>query len=178
MGSINRTPVRTTTVVVFACACLASACGPSERIGQAPLTDAERAAVVSSVDSAVRAFRQADLELDGQRVVDHLWPEFYMYGDGVRSEYAAVRDNIQTFMAGLKSFDTEWSDVEVVPLGRDAALASFRFRDSIVTAEGALVRSQGPTTLLWQRRGSEWRLLYADADHYPVAESDSAGGQR
>lgn len=194
MDCRNRAPAPATAAVVFACGLLVSGCSPQETsdrpqetsdhpqgTSHEALTDAERAAVISAVDSAVRAFRQADLDLDGQGVVDHLWPEFYMYGDGVRSEYPTVRDNILAFMAGLKSFDTEWSDVEVVPLGRDAALASFLFRDSIVTVEGALVRSQGPTTLIWQRRGAEWRLLYADADHYQVAkaeaEADSAGGQ-
>ncbi len=175
MACSNRTMVLPAATAVFAWSCLASGCLGSERSGPQPLTDSERAAVVFAVDSAVQAFRQADVDLDGQRVVDHLWPEFYMYGDGVRSEHAAVRENILAFMAGLRSFDTEWSDVEVLALGRDAALASFRFRDSIVTAEGALLRSQGPTTLLWQRRGREWRLLYADADHYPVADADSTG---
>lgn len=179
MDCRNGAPASATAVVVFACGLLASGCSPQgtsdppQGTSHEALTDAERAAVVSAVDSAVRAFRQADLDLDGQGVVDHLWPEFYMYGDGVRSGYPTVRDNILAFMAGLKSFDTEWSDVEVVPLGRDVALASFLFRDSIVTAEGALVRSQGPTTLIWQRRGAEWRLLYADADHYEVAEAEA-----
>lgn len=183
MNCRNRAPAPATATVVFACGLLVSGCSPQETsdhpqgTSHDALTDAERAAIISAVDSAVRAFRQADLDLDGEGVVDHLWPEFYMYGDGVRSEYPAVRDNILAFMTGLKSFDTEWSDVEVVPLGRDAALASFLFRDSIVTVEGALVRSQGPTTLIWQRRGAEWRLLYADADHYQVADADSARDQ-
>lgn len=142
--------------------------------GCSPATD-ERTQVAAAVDSAVRAFRQADMDLDGQRVVDHLWPEFYMYADGVRSDYAQVRTNILSFMSGLRSFDTDWTDVEVVALGPNTALSSFRFRDSIVLSDGTLLQSEGPTTLLWERRGTEWKLLYADADHYPVGRPGDAG---
>lgn len=74
-------------------------------------------------------------------------------------------------MAGLQLFRTEWTDLQVIPLAADVAVASFRFRDSILTNEGELIHSRGPTTFVWERRDGEWRLRFADADHYPVAEA-------
>jgi predicted enzyme related to lactoylglutathione lyase len=35
----------------------------------------------------------------------------------------------------------------------------------------------GPTTLVWERRGDDWLIVYADADHYPVPRPRSAGSQ-
>lgn len=145
--------------------CLAAACGPSGR---------ERARVVAAVDSAVQAFRQANLDMDGQRVVDHLWPEFYMYLDGVRMDYVDVRADILLFMADVRSLETDWTDVEVLPLGPNTAMSSFRFRESVVLGAGTLVHTEGPTTMLWERRGAEWKLLYTDADHYPAGPSEDA----
>ena len=121
-----------------------------------------------AVDSAVRSFRQAEVDRDAARAVAHLWPEFYMYADGVRSDYESVRANILATMGSLSVFETEWTDVQIVPLARNSALSSFLFRDSIIAADGTLLQTQGPTTLVWERRGDEWRILYADADHYPV----------
>ena len=136
--------------------------------GTPTFTDAQRTEVAAAVDSAVRAFRQAEVDRDPARAVAHLWPEFYMYADGVRSDYESVRENILATMANLRLFETEWTDVEVVPLASNSALSSFLFRDSIIAADGTLLHTQGPTTLVWERRGDEWRILYGDADHYPV----------
>ena len=102
-----------------------AACVPADA---PPFSDAERAEVVAAVDSAVRSFRQAEVDRDGERALAHLWPDFYMYADGVRSDYGSVRDNILCP-------ETEWTEVEVVPLGRNSALSSFLFRDSIILTE-------------------------------------------
>jgi hypothetical protein len=63
--------------------------------------------------------------------------------------------------------ETEWSRLEIRPLGPDAGFATFRFRDRTVDAEGETSVAAGPTTLVWARRDGEWRIVYADADHYP-----------
>ena len=142
-----------------------AACVPADA---PPFSDAERAEVVAAVDSAVRSFRQAEVDRDAERALAHLWPDFYMYADGIRSDYGTVRDNILATMGSLLLFETEWTDVEVVPLGRNSALSSFLFRDSIIAGDGSLMQTQGPTTLIWERRDGQWRLIYGDADHYPV----------
>ena len=69
----------------------------------------------------------------------------------------------------MQHFEPGFAEVEVRVLGHDAALVSLTFRDSIITASGDLLQFQGPTTLIWERLEGQWRLVYADADHYPVS---------
>ena len=72
-------------------------------------------------------------------------------------------------MGTLRSFEPGFADLEVMVLGPDAAAVSFTFHDVIVTAENDTLLSQGPTTLVWVRRGADWLIRFADADHYPAS---------
>ncbi len=146
---------------------LLAACGP----GTAPLTDAERATVTASVDSATRAFEAAERARDAEGVIAHLAPQFYMYVDGVRSGYDSVVAGIRRTMPSFQHFEPNFGNVEVIVLGRNAAVVSMTFHDSIVAETGDLLRLRGPTTLVWERRATDWLIVYADADHYP----DSVG---
>ncbi len=132
------------------------------------LGDAERASLEAAVDSATRAFADAERARDAERVVAHLADDFYMYNDGVRRTYDDVVGDIRQTMGTLRHFEPAWRDVAVRALGSNAALVSFTFRDSIVTGAGETIRLWGPTTLIWERRGADWLIVYADADHYPV----------
>jgi len=135
----------------------------------ATLTDAERAAVEHSVDSATRSFEAAERARDGERLVAHLAPDFHMYNDGVRVGYDSTVAMIRGTMETLQSFEPGFADTEVMVLGPDAGAVSFTFHDVVVTAENDTLRAQGPTTLVWVRRGTDWLIRYADADHYPAA---------
>ncbi len=141
------------------------ACGSGDRT----LGDAERRAVAASVDSATRAFEAAERALDAERVIAHLQSDFYMYVDGARSGYDSVVASIRRGLPTFRHFEPGFDNVEVIVLGLDAAVASFTFHDSIVTASGETQRFRGPTTLVWQRRGAHWRITYADADHYAAS---------
>ena len=129
---------------------------------------ADTAGVRAEIEAAVWAFHAADTARDANAVVALLWPEYTMLVDDRRVDYRDVADGSHDFMAGLDLFHTVWSDLDVIPLTRDLALASFTFRDSIVTSAGELIRNQGPTTLLWERRDGEWRMRFGDADHYAI----------
>lgn len=133
----------------------------------APPAEAEAAAIRAGVDSAVRAFEAAQRAGDGDAVLAHLDATFFMYQDGVRVGYDSVAAAIRRTFATLGPLDTRFGDVTVLVLSRDAALAAFTFRDAIPDAAGRIVRQRGATTLLWQRRGAQWRITYADADHHP-----------
>ncbi len=91
-----------------------------------------------------------------------------MLVDGSRIGYRDVVEGSRAFMAELEVFYTEWTDLHIIPLGPDVAVFSFLFKDSIVTLEGEVTRSTGPNTFVWERREGEWRVIYGDADHYPV----------
>ncbi len=145
---------------------LASGCS-LEQVPDGAAAAAE-STVLEEVEAAVWAFHAADTAMDAEGVVGLLWPDYYMLGDGQRTGYADVVTGSREFMASLELFATEWTDLRITPLGPNAAVASFQFRDSIITKSGELTRSQGPTTFVWERRAGEWRLVYADADHYPI----------
>ncbi len=132
------------------------------------LSDTDRTTIAAAVDSATRAFQAAERAHDPERTIAHLAPDFSMYVDGVRTSYDAVVGSIRATMGTFQHFEPRWSDLIVRVLGPNAAVVSFTFRDSIVTESGDILRSTGPTTLVWERRGTDWLIVFADADHYPV----------
>lgn len=136
---------------------------------EAPLSDAERRSMAARVDSLTGAFEAAQRSRDPERTVGFLAPDFYMYVDGVRSGYDSVAARIRRTLGAMQHVEPGFENVEVRVLGRDAALVSLVFRDSVITASGQTQQSRGPTTLIWERRQDQWRIVYADADHYPVA---------
>lgn len=123
--------------------------------------------VKREVEKAVWTFHAADTSRNAKAVIDLLWPEYSMLADGNRIQYGDVANGSPQFMAGLNVFHTEWTELEIIPISATAALSSFLFRDSLVRVDGEIIKKQGPTTMLWEKRSGEWRLRYGDADHYP-----------
>lgn len=152
---------RAVAVVVLS----AIACAPEGR----SISDDERDRIESSLRAAVEAFRDAERRRDPEAILAFIAPEFYMYADGARADYETVAAQIRSNMPSLQRFETTWSDVEVTLLGQDHALVSFVFRDAVTDGAGDTTRRQGPTTFVWSFRDGEWRIIYADADHYPDA---------
>jgi hypothetical protein len=130
--------------------------------------------IAAAVDSATRAFQEAERSLDPERIVAYLSPEFYMYSDGVRQDYETTVSQIRTNMPSFQHFEPVWTDVEVTVLGSNGALVSLLFRDSIVDGAGNLIQMRGPTTLGWRRIDGDWRIVYADADHYPLMPDEGS----
>jgi hypothetical protein len=152
--------------IVFVAALLVAACQqPAPEPGP---TAADHQLIAATVDSLTRAFEQAERDLQPGRVLSFLSPDFYMYADGVRANYGEVVTGIHE-ISTFQHFEPGWENLEVRALGPGAALASFTFRDSIVTASGEVLLAGGATTLIWERRDGGWRVVYADADHYPVS---------
>lgn len=132
-----------------------------------PALDASLSTTAVEIAEATRAFRAAQEALDGEAAAAFLAPEFYMYVDGVRLSYDEVAAGIRSTMASLRSLESDWTALEIRALGPDAGFATFRFRDTTVDAYGEMSVAAGPTTLVWARRDGAWRIVYADADHYP-----------
>ena len=124
--------------------------------------------VIEQVTSQVNAFHRADTTLNSKAVLDLLWPEFTMLSDGRHINYNDVSKSAHAFMSSLKSFDTQWDSLKIIPLGTDHAISSFIFTDSIVAKDGTITQSRGPNTFVWEKRENTWKVLYADADHYPI----------
>jgi ketosteroid isomerase-like protein len=136
---------------------------------QADLTEAQRRVITTSVDSAMRSFEAAERARDADRMLAHFvsGPEFRLYNDGQRVDYAAMAAQLHTGLGGLKSVEGGFEGIEVTVLSPGAALASATFRETATDTAGAIVRTHGPVTLVWVRRGTEWKIVYGQADHYP-----------
>lgn len=136
---------------------------------QQPVASVEidTAKIIEQVKLQVDAFHAADTSLNAQGVTDLLWPEFTMLADGNRVSYEEVKTGSQAFMASLTTFHTEWDDLKIIPLNNSHAISSFIFTDSIVAKDGTLTQARGPNTFVWEKREEVWKVIYADADHYP-----------
>ncbi|HKS07250.1 MAG TPA: nuclear transport factor 2 family protein [Gemmatimonadaceae bacterium] len=132
------------------------------------ITDAQRAAVVASVDSVLRAFEAAQRARDAEGAVALMASDFQMYTDGVRQAYDSIAHNIRTSFASMRFVEPGFSDISVRAMSPTVALTSFRFRDSLVTNSGELMRFTGATTLLWELRRGRWLMTHGHADHRPV----------
>jgi hypothetical protein len=122
------------------------------------------------LEDALWAFHAADTSRDAEAVINLLWPELEMLIDGQRWNHDRVVAASREFMGSIDVFATDWTDLSITSLDPDHAVTSFLFRDSIVTKTNRLIQSRGPTTFVWQRRNGEWRVLFADADHYPIGD--------
>ncbi|HSF16109.1 MAG TPA: nuclear transport factor 2 family protein [Vicinamibacteria bacterium] len=141
------------------------ACSPQP----APLSDAGPEELERSVRAAVDGFADAERQRDVDAILGFIAPDFYMYVDGARADYETVVDQIRSTMPSLQSFETTWSNVEVTILAPDHALVTMVFQDVVTDGEGVTNRARGPTTFVWRLRDGVWRIIYADADHYPDA---------
>ncbi|MFD2101174.1 hypothetical protein [Flagellimonas iocasae] len=124
--------------------------------------------IEEQVKVQVDAFQAADTTLNPNKVVDLLWPEFTMLVDGNYITYTEVKEGTQQFMGSLKTFHTEWTELKIIPIGEQHAISSFIFKDSIVSKAGEISQSKGPNTFVWEWRDGTWKVIYGDADHYPI----------
>lgn len=161
---------RLTASLVVALA--ATACAPDtppfDAADPPPFDGAARAAVEAAVDSATRAFEAAERARDAEAAVAHLAPDFTIFVDGSRLDYESSAAGMRAMLPTLRHFEPGWVDLRVRALSPTLAISSFTFNDSIVAEDGTLTRATGPTTLVWERRGEDWLIVYGDADHYPV----------
>jgi hypothetical protein len=102
---------------------------------------------------------------DALAAIEFLAPDFTMRADGKYVDRDAVAAGIQSSFDDLRLLETQFRDLVVRPIARDVALSSFNFRDSTVTRTGVIKVSRGTTTLIWQKRGGRWLMVFGDADH-------------
>ena len=73
----------------------------------------DAAAVHDEVLATLRAFEAAERTLDPDAVIAFLDPEFSMFQDGVRADYAATVEQIRASLPKLRSFDARFDDIEI-----------------------------------------------------------------
>ena len=128
--------------------------------------EAEQSGVVAAVAAATRRFEAAQRARDAEAAIGLLAQDFTMYSDGVRLTYDSVSASIRRSFGSLQYLEPGFRNINVRAFSATAALSTFQFRDSMVTAAGS-VTFTGATTLLWELRDGRWLVTYGHADHHP-----------
>jgi Domain of unknown function (DUF4440) len=132
------------------------------------LDPARQKAVNSAVESALKSFESAQHSRDPDAAIAFLSPDFFMYTDGEPQGYDSVSQSIRASFKTFQHIEPGFRDIAIRPLSATSALATFRFRDSLVGTNGVIMRFTGATTLLWEYRGGRWLMTYGHADHRRV----------
>jgi ketosteroid isomerase-like protein len=136
------------------------------------MKDAERQHVVIAIEAAMRSFAEAERARDAAALIAHFAPvpEFHVYNDGDRLTYESMVAGLRATFPTLKAIEGGFSDLNVLVLAPDAALATATFREVITDAAGQTARVRGAATWLWRSIDGKWRITYGQADHYPDGE--------
>jgi ketosteroid isomerase-like protein len=133
------------------------------------MDEIQRRVVVDEVTAAMRSFEAAERALDAERLIAHFAPvpDFHVYNDGQRVSYDVMTAGLRQAFAALRVIEGGFSDIHVIVLAADAALATATFREAVSDAEGKATRVRGAASWLWRKLDSRWQIVYGQADHYP-----------
>lgn len=160
---IRKSPI-TSSIAVGAAAIL-SGCASSD----APMTADELAALNDTVVALMNSYADALMSLDPDSITAFYAdePAFRIYLDGQRLSREELVAQAAQMPSVLQSLEATWGDIEVTPLGRDAALGASRFERTVVNVAGDTVRDWGTATWVWVRQSDRWRLIHGHGVHYP-----------
>jgi uncharacterized protein (TIGR02246 family) len=137
------------------------------------MDESQRHHVAHSVEQAMQSFEAAERALDAEGLIGHFagGPDFYIYNDGHRLTYDVMASAVRGAFPTLQSMEGGFSDIHVIVLAPDAALATARFQETMTARAGAVVRQRGVASWLWRKVDGQWRITYGHVDHY--AESSA-----
>lgn len=136
--------------------------------GVAEMDESQRTRITQAIEQAMRSFEAAERALDAERLIGHFAavPDFYLYNDGDRLTYEVVSAGVRGTFPTLRSIEGGFSDVHVMVLAADAALATARFQETVTDSTGTATRLHGAASWLWRQVNGEWRIVYGHVDHY------------
>jgi uncharacterized protein (TIGR02246 family) len=138
------------------------------------LSDADRAAVESSVRQAVNDFVDAAEHVDTERVFNFFSrnPGFAVADDGT---YMGSRDQFHDAVAGfyksLRSQDVQMRDMRIVALAPDKAVATGA--GTVVRTDSAGNKAAPRTfswTFVWVREPDGWKILHGHESFLPTTQ--------
>lgn len=123
--------------------------------------------VADAVRAAMHTFEAAERAVDAEALIGHLAPvpEFHMYNDGQRLGYDALTGAVRNAFLTLRSIEGGFSDLTILVLAPDAALATASFSEALTMRDGQTIRQQGAASWLWRRLDGAWRIVYGHVDH-------------
>ena len=168
---MNRRPLS----LAWTLAAFLGACAPPS---PSPLTDEEEARIEAEVLARAETLLDAHRTLDLDRVMEH----FTERGDLTYAEAAfiyadreAVREGyFGAFTRGMTSFEGEWIDARVIPLGRDAAafMGIYRYLSKDIEGNARPLRDRSFSAVL-RREGGVWKIVQSHESDARVVEEGS-----
>jgi ketosteroid isomerase-like protein len=138
----------------------AAARSTAQRRPASPTEATQRRAVEDAFNSLVDGIRRADAEA----VMKLYWnsPRLILFNNNgtVTKTWEQSRSNRESIYARVKDVKLDVRDVNVEMLGRDGAVVSALWEQS-QTADGQPERATGRMTLVFERIGTEWRIVHA-----------------
>lgn len=133
----------------------------------APTTtsDEAAAAVEPEVKTAVEAFlgkyNAHEAEGAGEYLADDAGFQWIEDGRTVYDTRAAAIAGLTSFFSGFGSSRLEAYDIKVVMLADEAAVASFRYAQTISAGGQAALKGEGAMTMSMTQRDGAWKILVA-----------------
>lgn len=119
------------------------------------------AAMEATILSRTRDLAASWIRLDLDNYLGRFSDDLVFYFQGSRVPHADFEAIVRETMDVLRESTFEVIDPEVVVLGPDAAVVSFRLREVMVDRSGATMDLAGAMTLVWARHRGEWRVVQA-----------------
>lgn len=162
--------------VLLLCGVLVGGC----TAGDAGEMTAEReAALADTLRSVLEDVNDAFFALEPGPYLDYFPDDFHLYGRAdylTRTEYGK---GIRQVMARDRDWSGDVGDVQVEVLGRDAGVASYTYRTTVVDTAGDEEEVTGAVTVVFERREGEWRVVRAHESFGPRGSLSrrSSGGR-
>jgi hypothetical protein len=117
--------------------------------------------VKTTVDNFIAKFNEHDAAAAGEFFSDD--PNFYWIEDGrvVYETKTAVVTGLTNFIAGFGASRLEAYDVKVTMLDDDAAVASFKFTQTIAANDQSSIRVDGMMTMALTQKDGSWKIAGA-----------------
>lgn len=136
------------------------------------MTADEKAALADTVRSLAEEVDAAWKKLEPEPYLELYSEDVQFYYNGSQLPRAKFEKVVRKEMAGLRRWSTKLLDPQVEVLGPDAAVASFRYRGEAVDTAGRAREISAAVTLVFERRGGEWKIVQAH-ESFPPPEGSS-----
>ncbi len=161
--------------LAWALAAFLTACTPP---AASPLSDEEEGRIEAEVLARAETFLDAHRALDVDRVMEHFTDRddlTYAEAAFVYADQEAVREGyFGAFTRGMTSFEGEWVDAHVIPLGRDAAafMGIYRYVSKDIEGSARPLRDRSFSAVL-RREGGAWKIVQSHESDARVVEEGS-----
>ncbi len=161
--------------LAFVLVALLGACAPPS---PSALTADEKAGIEAEVLARAESFLDTHRALDVDRVMEHFTErEDLTYAEAafIYADREAVREGyFGAFTRGMTSFEGEWIDARVIPMGRDGAafMGIYRYVSKDIEGNARPLRDRS-FSAVWRSEGGVWKIVQSHESDARVVEEGS-----